>query len=105
MTNNISLIFLLIRWKTQTFNDIDQWVVTICVPSALTPPHPGFIFPLGPATHRSASGEPLVFLRVILLKALLQAALHPTELLSSSGGQPGVEEWANSNDTGGVSES
>lgn len=104
MTNNISLIFLLIRWKTQTFNDIDQWVVTICVPSALTPPHPGFIFPLGPATHRSASGEH-VFLRVILLKALLQAALHPTELLSSSGGQPGVEEWANSNDTGGVSES
>lgn len=33
------------------------------------------------------------------------AALHPTELLSSWGGQPGVEEWANANDTGGVSES
>lgn len=33
------------------------------------------------------------------------AALHPTEPLSSSGGQPGVEEWANANDTGGVSES
>lgn len=56
--------------------------------------------PSSPEARRSASGEH-VLPGVIFLKALLPAALRPTELLSSSGGKPGVEEWANANGGGG----
>lgn len=107
----ISLVFLWTRYKKNPSNDI-LILTSGMLPSVFPllwqtvrlPPHLSFIFPLDPATSCSASGEHM-FPRVIFLKAVLQAALNPTELLSSSGGQPGVEEWANANNTGGVSES